>query len=378
MPSRTPAHRLGIVPHYVDSDHPWIASLRAEDGVTVLDVRDPAPAFFAQMMACAAIASSSLHGLVFAEALGIPNVWLDLRPESPDREFKYHDWFSLADQPQAAPLRVEREPRAADIVAASALHDVKIDEQALRTAVPRSVLDELSIAPRKAPRIVHTLTCRRRPLPIFLSCGNLGRRLHDLAAAYRRQSIKTELILVDGGDGGDETQQAIAQLQLDGALVRVIDPGTPDQQAASLHRVIRHYFKHWAEPKRFAIAPGAIDFSASSTDALALYDELLDRFPKVDAVGPMLRIKDLPLGHPALGPEIAEHWLRERSLCRTSFGPVGVVRSSLVGAFALCRAGARHPPPQFGLRVHHPFDARNLDWMEPTMQRQRLARRLYW
>jgi len=376
MPPLTPTHRLGIVPHYIDRDHPWIASVRAEDGVAVLDVRDPAPAFFAQMAACAAIASSSLHGLIFAEALGIPNVWLDLRPEDPKREFKYHDWFSLAEHPQSAPLRVERQPKAADVVAASALHDIRIDEQALRTAVPRSVLDELSVVPAKAPRIVHFLNCRRKPLPIFLNCGNLGHRLHDLAAAYRRQSARTELILVDGGDGGEETQQAIGQLQQDGALVRIIDPGAPDQQATSLQRVIRLYFKRWSEPGRFAIASGAIDFSASSPDALALYDELLDRLPTIGAVGPMLRIQDLPFGHPALSAEIAAHWLQERSSCPTSFGPVGVVPARLAGTFALCRADDKHPPPEIGLRVHHPFDARNLAWT--AMAQERPARRLYW
>jgi hypothetical protein len=377
-PAPAATHRLGVVPHYFDREHPGVASLRDQDGVAILDVRDPPPTFFAQMMACEAIASSSLHGLIFAEALGIPNVWVDFREESPERAFKYHDWFSLADRPQAAPLRVEAQPKAAELRTASALHDVKIDEHALSTAVPHAVLDDLSVAPAKAPRIVHVLTCRRKPLPIFLSCGNLGQRLRDVAAAYRRQSMRTELILVDGGEGGEDTQEAIGQLQEDGALVRVIDPGTPAQQAASLHRVIRLYFKRWGEPARFAVASGAVDFSATLPDALALYDELLDRFPKADGVGPMLRIENLPPGHPALGREITRHWLRPRITCRTSLGPVGVVAANLVGTFALCRADDKFPPPKSGLRVHHPFDARNLDWIAPAARSQRPVRRLYW
>jgi hypothetical protein len=377
-PPRVPTHRLGVVPHYLDREHPGIESVRDQDGVAILDVRDPPPAFFAQMMACEAIASSSLHGLIFAEALGIPNVWVDFRDESPERAFKYHDWFSLADRPQAAPLRIEAQAKATEVRAASALHDVKIDEHALRAAVPRAVLDDLSVAPTKAPRIVHVLSCRRKPLPIFLTCGNLGGGLHDLAAAYRRQSMRTELILVDGGAGGDDTRVAIGRLQEDGALVRVIDPGTPAQQTASLHRVIRLHFKRWGEPARFAVASGGVDFSATSPDALALYDELLDRFPKADGVGPMLRIQDLPPGHPALGREITRHWLRPRTTCRTSLGPVGVVSASLVGTFALCRADDKFPPPRSGLRVHHPFDARNLDWIEPAVRSRMPVRRLYW
>ena len=92
----------------------------------------------------------------------------------------------------------------------------------------------------------------------------------------------------------------------------------------------------------------------------------------------MLRIRDLPYGHPVLNGELAAHWLQERSWCETSLGPASFVRSSLTGNFAVCRAGGRYLPPLSGLRVHHPFDARNLSWMEPAAQGERPARRLYW
>jgi pyruvyltransferase len=375
-PGRT--YRLGIVPHVIDRDHPAISRLRGQDGVLVLDVRDPAPSFFAQLMSCETIASSSLHGLILAEALGIPNVWLDFGPENPERAFEYQDWFSLADQPQKTPLRIGREPQASELVAASALHEMKIDERALRDAVPRNALDELSVSRRKSPRIVHFLTCRRRPMPVFLTCGNPGMRLRDIAASYRRQSVASKLVLIDDGTGSEETQAAIRALQQEGAEVRVIDPGTPDQQAKSLQHVIGQYFKRWGEPQRYAITPDAIDFSATSPDAFALYDELLDRLPDVEAVGPMLRIQDLPYGHSVLNDEIAAHWLQERSSCETSLGPASFVHSSLIGNFAMCRAGGRYLPPRSGLRVHHPFDARNLAWIEPAAQGKRHVRRLYW
>jgi pyruvyltransferase len=378
VPAPSRAHRLGIVPHVTDGDHPAVSHLRGQDGVLVLDVRDPAPTFFKQLMDCQVVASSSLHKLIFAEALGIPNVWLDFGREDPERAFEHQDWFSLADKPQKAPLRIGPEAQASELVAASALHEMKIDERALRDAVPRTMLDELSLSPKKSPRLVHFLTCRRRPMPIFLTCGNLGPRLLDIAASYRRQSVASELILVDDGRGSEETQAAIRALQQEGAQVRVIDPGTRDQQSRSLQHVIGRYFKRWGEPQRYAIVSDAIDFSATSPDAFALYGELLDRFPDVDAVGPMLRIQDLPFGHPVLNAEIAAHWLRERSWCETSLGPASFVRSSLTGNFAVCRAGGRYLPPQSGLRAHHPFDARNLSWMEPAAQGERPARRLYW
>jgi hypothetical protein len=376
-PSRAVTHRLGIVPQLADRDHPAIAHLRGQEGVLVLNVRDPAPTFFARMMACEAIAGSSLSALILAEALGIPNLWLDFGSgDDAVRAFPYQDWFSLADKPATAPLRPGAEPQASDLVAVAALHDMKIDERALATALPRTVLEELSIERSRAPRIVHTLRCRRRPLPVFLPGRDLGPQLERIAASYRRQSVPTELVLIDGDASGIETQQAIEALQQNGALVRVVDPGNPEQQARSLQHIIQQYFKRWGEPQRYAIASGAVDFSNSSPDAFALYDELLDCFPEIEAVGPMLRIQDLPFGHPALSSEIAEHWLHERSACQTSFGAVGVVQASLAGNFALCRADGHHRAPSSGLRVHHPFDARNLAWT--AMEQERPARRLYW
>ncbi|MBA4100465.1 MAG: hypothetical protein C0484_27280 [Rhodospirillum sp.] len=375
-PARSVTHRLGLVPQIADRAHPAIAHLRAQDGVAMLDTRDPVAVFFARMMACEAIASSSLSALILAEALGIPNLWLDFGVESAERAFEFQDWFSLADKPPTAPLRPVAQAHAGDLVAVAALHEMKVDERALRTALPRAVLDELSLPANKAPRIVHTLSCRRRPLPIFLPCHDLGAQLERIAAAYRRQSMPHELVLIDGAAAGLETQQAIEALQQDGAQVRVIDPGNPEQQTKSLRHVIQQYFKRWGEPQRYAIASGAIDFSNTSPDAFALYDELLDRFAEVEAVGPMLRIQDLPFGHPALSGEISEHWLHERSSCETSLGPVGVLVTSLAGNFALCRADGRHRPPSSGLRVHHPFDARNLAWTE--MEPARPVRRLYW
>ena len=375
-PSRPVTHRLGVVPRTADRAHPAIAHLRSQEGVQVLDARAPALEFFARMMACEAIASSSLSALILAEALGIPNLWLDFGAEDAERAFEFHDWFSLAGRPQAAPLRPVAEPHASDLVAVSVPHEMKIDERALRGALPRAALDDLSLPIKKAPRIVHVLSCRRRPLPIFLPCHELGVQLEHIAAAYRRQSVVTELVLIDGGAAGLETQQAIEALQQDGVQVRVIDPGTPDQQARSLQHVIPQYFTRGGEPQRYAIASGAIDFSNTSPDAFALYDELLDCYPEVEAVGPMLRIQDLPFGHPALSGEIEEHWLQERSSCETSLGPVGVVEASLAGNFALCRADGRHRARRSGLRVHHPYDARNLAWT--AMEQQLPARRLYW
>lgn len=49
------------------------------------------------LLACRRIVSSSLHGLILADAYGIPNAWLD-SPTPKGREFKYWDYLISVDK----------------------------------------------------------------------------------------------------------------------------------------------------------------------------------------------------------------------------------------------------------------------------------------
>lgn len=63
------------MPHYVDSLKPHIARTCRQPGVRLLDVHDEPLKLLHDMAECETIITMSLHGLVFAEGLGIPNLW---------------------------------------------------------------------------------------------------------------------------------------------------------------------------------------------------------------------------------------------------------------------------------------------------------------
>lgn len=362
-------HRLGIVPHHHHRGHPAIARWRREEGVVVLDVRDPEPEFFARLGSCEAIASSSLHGLVFAEALGIPNVWVDFAPPDEDRSFKYRDWFSLAARPQAAPLRAGPQLQVRDLTAAATLHEFQIDERALRTAIPRAVLDEVSAPGLSARRTLCFLACRRRPLPVFLTTRNRGSRLRALIAAYRAQSRAVDIVLIDRGSDDPEFLAVLETLAREGIAVHRWRRQSDEQDGRKLRRLIKRHFRRWGEPVRFAVATDAIDFSIAAPDALAVYDDMLDRFPDAACVGPMLCLEAVPSHHPGfariMNAEIAAHRRQPPSWCDTPFGRAAFAPSDRLGDFALHRCDVTYRGPVPGLRVHHPFDARNLAWEAP-------------
>jgi pyruvyltransferase len=93
--SRTNEFALGVIPHHVHKGHPSLAAWRERDDVLVLDVqRGDAASFIADVVRCRAIASSSLHGLIVADAFEIPNVWVTFGPGVHGDGFKFADYFA--------------------------------------------------------------------------------------------------------------------------------------------------------------------------------------------------------------------------------------------------------------------------------------------
>lgn len=67
--------RLGVVLHYADNEQP-LRRLAAENpDVFLIDVRRSPQAVITDIASCDAIVSSSLHGLIVADALQIPSAW---------------------------------------------------------------------------------------------------------------------------------------------------------------------------------------------------------------------------------------------------------------------------------------------------------------
>lgn len=93
-------YALGIVPHYVDLGHPVVESLasRESGAVQVIDIRQSPAEVIRRITECEAIASSSLHGLVFADSFAIPSVWMPLSNNVTGGEFKFLDYYSVFDE----------------------------------------------------------------------------------------------------------------------------------------------------------------------------------------------------------------------------------------------------------------------------------------
>ncbi|SEL08082.1 Polysaccharide pyruvyl transferase [Roseivivax marinus] len=123
--------RVGLVPHLAHVDGPEVAALlKADPRLKLIDVRQDAATVCREIGACAHVLSSSLHGLVVADAYGVPNTWLDPAGIHKSPRLKFYDYaagigralprpLSFAEVPEHLPRLPDTAPSYADGIAAA-------------------------------------------------------------------------------------------------------------------------------------------------------------------------------------------------------------------------------------------------------------------
>lgn len=100
--------RIGLVPHWRMIDLPEIAAyLGGSDEVTVVDPRADAETVIAALAGCDVVLSSSLHGLVVADSLGIPNTWIAPQSTHKRPRFKFWDYARAVGRRLGAPVEID-------------------------------------------------------------------------------------------------------------------------------------------------------------------------------------------------------------------------------------------------------------------------------
>tara|TARA_R110000787_G_scaffold97991_7_gene201905 strand:- start:4482 stop:5288 length:807 start_codon:yes stop_codon:yes gene_type:complete len=107
---RAPNGKIGIVPHHtLVNDVVLRALLDSDDRYQVIDPQGDAQTVCAAIAQCDHIFASSLHGLVVADAYGVPNGWLAPIGQS---RLKYLDYAASVGRPLRSPINIEDIPTA--------------------------------------------------------------------------------------------------------------------------------------------------------------------------------------------------------------------------------------------------------------------------
>jgi pyruvyltransferase len=83
-------HPCGVVPHYVDREK--VESWTLPEGMIIVNALETLR-FVDKILECEKIISSSLHGLIVAEAYGMPAVWVEFSDGVAGNGFKFHDYY---------------------------------------------------------------------------------------------------------------------------------------------------------------------------------------------------------------------------------------------------------------------------------------------
>ena len=116
---KTPSKQwsVGILPHYVDREDPLLKKLLTENpSFHTINIWAHPLKVLAEIASCEVLFSSSLHGLIAADSLGVPNRWLQLSNKVGGRDFKFRDYCAGVGKEAHQPLTLEQDPITPNII----------------------------------------------------------------------------------------------------------------------------------------------------------------------------------------------------------------------------------------------------------------------
>lgn len=131
-------YKLGIVPHEVDQDERWLDKIN-NSKIKIINIKQKDFKFVDEVLECEKIASSSLHGLIVADAYGIPSIWLEFSDKVIGNGFKFRDYFASVGREDKKPLRVTDKVTVFDIMNSTKDYKIKIDLDKLWNARPELI-----------------------------------------------------------------------------------------------------------------------------------------------------------------------------------------------------------------------------------------------
>jgi pyruvyltransferase len=93
QPRQPVENLIGVIPHYADLAHPFVEAARKQSAV-IINPLAPLQDYLDALTTAEVIITSSLHGIVFAHALGRPAAWIELSDQVLGAGFKFRDYFA--------------------------------------------------------------------------------------------------------------------------------------------------------------------------------------------------------------------------------------------------------------------------------------------
>jgi glycosyltransferase involved in cell wall biosynthesis len=202
--------------------------------------------------------------------------------------------------------------------------------------------------------------------PIFvITCDRLNVLKKSLDSYF--QNIKTpfEIVIHDNGSTYEPTIQFLQQLEKDGIKVYWCERINRSFELNNIEKTVNNFFENKTKVE-YVVTDCDVALNNSCGDILNVFSFLLNKHPKVDVVGPVLEVIDVPDYYPrkteVLNREVNNFWVKP--VIKLNYkGKIIKYRIHRIDTtFGMYRAGFRFKRGLVGIRVHHPYSARHLDW----------------
>lgn len=107
---------VGIIPHFVDEKCEALSEISDLENVVLIDVSCGVEEFIDKIKSCKYILSSSLHGLILADAYGVPNKRVVFSNKIIGGDYKFEDYYSVTDSSDAKGLFVKNKKDMCEII----------------------------------------------------------------------------------------------------------------------------------------------------------------------------------------------------------------------------------------------------------------------
>jgi pyruvyltransferase len=135
-PNITKKYKLGIIPHYIEKENNFLKNFKKIPEIKLIDIEGPINSVVDDICSCKYIASSSLHGIILADAYCVSSVWIKFSDNVWGEGFKFRDYFLSVRRSETEPLVISEETMVDDIYNSFYNYKVDIDLNELLDVCP--------------------------------------------------------------------------------------------------------------------------------------------------------------------------------------------------------------------------------------------------
>ncbi|WP_193315051.1 polysaccharide pyruvyl transferase family protein [Poseidonibacter ostreae] len=130
-------YKYGIIPHYVDADNPFLEKIENRKDVLIIDILNENPFNTVdEILSCENIISSSLHGIIVADAYNIPSLWIEFSDKVIGSGFKFYDYFESVKKNVSSSFRIDAKTEFIELIENINSEKIDIDLDKLIKSCP--------------------------------------------------------------------------------------------------------------------------------------------------------------------------------------------------------------------------------------------------